>query len=312
MYKFIITVICCYVQVVYACDFCGCSPSVMNSDLLSLQPQSSIGINSNYKGYKYLSNENGLLKSHMVSNNLMVAYAPKNWVELRVNLPLIWMMNQYSGVKDNTFGIGDMSLLSNFKVVNRSPIGTNRKVGHTLLLGYGLEFPTGKNQVSDDVQLQNFTLGSKSMDFLFSVVYSMSYRKWNVIGAGLVKINTENKDKVRYGHLYSIQLGTAYTHTFKKCQLLPNMGLRAEIQQKNLHNRIIQKFTGSYALFIQYGADLNIKNFNMGVQIQHPLVQNTAFNSIKQQSNFSFKVAYIIKKKVKVAATENELSENKK
>jgi hypothetical protein len=50
----------------------------------------------------------------------------------------------------------------------------------------------------------------------------------------------------------------------------------------------------------------------MGVQIQHPLVQNTAFNSIKQQSNFSFKVAYIIKKKVKVAATENELSENKK
>ena len=79
------------------------------------------------------------------------------------------------------------------------------------MLGYGLEFPTGKNQVSDDVQLQNFTLGSKSMDFLFSVVYSMSYRKWNVIGAGLIKINTKNKDKVRYGHLYSIQAGTAYT-----------------------------------------------------------------------------------------------------
>jgi hypothetical protein len=147
----------------------------------------------------------------MVSNNLMVAYAPKNWVELRVNLPLIWMMNQYSGVKDKTIGIGDMSLLSNFKVVNRSPIGTNRKVGHTLLLGFGLEFPTGKNQVSDDVQLQNFTLGSKSMDFLYSVVYSMSYRKWNVIGAGLVKINTENKDKVRYGHLYSIQLQVLLT-----------------------------------------------------------------------------------------------------
>lgn len=76
-----------------------------------------------------------------------------------------------------------------------------------------MEFPTGKNQVSDDVAIaEGPTLGSKSMDFLFSGVYSMSYRKWNVIGAGLVKINTENKDKVRYGHLYSIQAGTAYTY----------------------------------------------------------------------------------------------------
>ena len=297
MYKFIITIVCCYVQVVYACDFCGSSPSVMNSDLLSLQPQSSIGINSNYKGYKYLDNENGLLKSHMVSNNLMVTYAPKKWLELRSTLPLIWMMNQYTTTKNKTFGVGDMTIVSNFKVLSKSPIGTGKKVGHTVILGFGIELPTGKNVMSTDNLLQNFTLGSRSVDFLFSGVYSMSYRKWNIISAGLVKINTRNKDKVRYGHLYSIQTAAAYTHTFKKSQLLPNAGIRVEIQQKNLHRNIIQKFTGSYVLLFQYGADYTIKEWNIGFQILHPIVQNTAMQSIKQQSNFLLKCTYLIKKK---------------
>ena len=94
MYKIIIAFMCCFSSA-YACDFCGCSPSVMNSDLLSLQPQSSVGINTIYKGYQYKNNENGLTKSHLVSTNLSVAYAPKKWVELRSTLPLIWMMNQY-------------------------------------------------------------------------------------------------------------------------------------------------------------------------------------------------------------------------
>lgn len=298
MYKILIAFICCF-NSMYACDFCGCSPSVMNSDLLSLQPQSSVGINTTYKSYKYEANENGLTKSHLLSTNLSVAYAPKKWLEIRSTLPLIWMMNQYTTTKDKTFGVGDMTIISNFKVLSKSPIGTNKKVGHTVIVGLGIELPTGKNKISEDNQLQNFTLGSRSVDFLFSGVYSMSYRKWNIIGAGLVKINTRNKDEVRYGHLYSIQTGAAYTHTFKKSQLLPNAGIRVEIQQKNLHKNIIQKFTGSYALFFQYGADYNIKNWNIGFQILHPMVQNTALESIKQQSNFLLKCTYLIQRKTK-------------
>ncbi len=227
-------------------------------------------------------------------------------MELRVNLPIIWMMNQYSNIKDKSYGVGDMSWMTNFKVVNKSPIGSKRKVGHTFLLGFGIEFPTGKNHLSNDVQLQNFTLGSKSVDFLFSGVYSMSYRNWNLITAAIVKINTQNKEKVRYGHLYNLQIGTSYTHTFQTCQLLPNVSFRTEIQQKNLYKRIIQTYSGSYALFIQYGADLNIKNLNFGFQLQHPLVQNTARNTIKQQSNYSLKAAYTISKKRKIKLPENE------
>lgn len=302
MYKIMLALMCCFSSA-YACDFCGCSPSVMNSDLLSLQPQSSVGINTTYKGYKYKNNENGLTNSHLLSTNVSVSYAPKKWLELRSTLPLIWMMNEYTNTKDKTFGVGDMTILSNFKVLSKSPIGTNKKVGHTVILGFGIELPTGKNVMSADNQLQNFTLGSRSVDFLFSGVYSMSYRKWNIIGAGLVKINTRNKDKVRYGHLYSIQVGSAYTHTFKNSQLLPNIGLRTEIQQKNLHKNIIQKFTGSYALFVQYGLDYNIKNWNIGFQVLHPMVQNTAMQSIKQQTNFILKCTYLIqKKKVKTTS----------
>jgi hypothetical protein len=125
----------------------------------------------------------------------------------------------------------------------------------------------------------------------------MTYRKWNLIGSGLVKLNTTNKDEVRFGHLYSIQTGTAYIHYFKNSQLLPNAGLRVEIQQKNLHKNIIQKFTGNNALFFQYGADYNFKKWNLGMQIQHPLMQHTAANTIKQGSNIILKCVYMIQKK---------------
>ena len=36
--------------------------------------------------------------------------------------------DRYKNVKDKTFGIGDMSIISNFKVLSKSPIGTNKKV----------------------------------------------------------------------------------------------------------------------------------------------------------------------------------------
>jgi hypothetical protein len=196
-----------------------------------------------------------------------------------------------------------MSIVSNFKVLSKSPIGTNKKVGHTLIFGFGIELPTGKNKISADNQLQNFTLGSKSVDFLFSGVYSMSYRKWNIIGAGLVKINTRNKDKVRYGHLYSIQTGSAYTHTFKNSQLLPNLGIRAEIQQKNLHNTIIQNTYRKLCIVFAIWIRLQHQNWNLGFQILHPISQNTAANSIKQQSNFLLKCYVSDSKKTKKSAS---------
>ena len=295
MYKIFFALMCC-IGNAYSCDFCGGSPSVMNSDLLSIQPQSFIGINTNYRNYKYANPENGLNRTDLLSTNLTIAYAPKKWVELRANLPIIWMSNTYKNVNENTFGIGDMSLIGNFKAINKSADGEKRKVGHIFNVGFGIEFPTGKNKVYANNPLQNFTLGSKSTDFLFSGVYSMSYRKWNLMGSGLVKINTRNKDEVRFGHLYSIQTGTAYIHYFKNSQLLPNAGLRVEIQQKNLYKHIIQKYTGSNALFFQYGADYNFKKWNLGMQIQHPFIQHTAANTIKQGSNFILKCVYMIQK----------------
>lgn len=299
MYKSILTVLCCCVQYLYACDFCGGAASVMNNDMLSLQPQSSIGVNANYKGFKYLNSENNLLRSHLVSTAITGSYAPKKWVEIKATLPIVWMSNVYANTKDKVFGLSDMSILTNFKAISRSPIGTTKKVGHILIVGFGLELPTGKNYIPSENQLQNIILGSRSVDFLFSAGYSLSYKNWNFITTAISKVNTKNKDKIRYGHLYSMQIGTAYTKTFKKLQLLPNVGMKYEMQQKNLRKNIIQNFTGSKALFLQYGADFLIKNWNLGIQLQHPLVQQTANRTIKQTSTYLLKCTYLIKRNKK-------------
>lgn len=298
MYKIIIAIICCFSSA-YACDFCGGATATLNNDLLSLQPQSSIGITTNYKAYKYYNNENNLQRTHMTSATLVGAYAPKKWIELKLLLPFVSFVNKYTTAKDKTFGLSDMSINANFRAVSRSPIGTTKKVGHVLVIGFGIELPTGSNNISSDVQLQNFTLGSRSVDFNLSAIYSLSYHNWSFITAFMSKVNTANKEKIRYGHLYSFLIGTTYTKSFKKFQLLPNAGLNYEIQQKNLHKNIIQKYSGSQILALQYGTDFMVKKWNIGFQVKHPLTQQIAHNTIKQSSSFLVKCTYIIKRNKK-------------
>lgn len=295
MYKIIFALMCCAYNVC-ACDFCGGSPTVMNSDLLSLQPQSSLGINTIFRKFNYPTEENSLHQTILLNTNFTAAYAPNKRIELRANLPFIWVVNDMAQSKEKNVGLGDMSIMSNFKVLNISGLETKKLVGHTMVLGCGIELPTGKNKKLTDNRLQNFNIGSKSTDFLFSGVYSLNYQKWNIIGAGLVKINTKNKEHVRFGHLYSMQTGTAYIQNIKQSQFIPNVGVRMEIQQKNLHKNIIQDFTGSKVLFFQFGTDLNIQNWNLGMQIQQPIMQNTANNTIKQGTNFNIKCNFLIRK----------------
>lgn len=306
MKKYLAVMLLCYSVQLFSCDFCGCSPTVMNTDVMSIQPQSSAGTSLQYRSYAYKTSSVNLKNTHVATQTFFVSYAPKKWVDIRLSMPLIWMVNKYKMVNENTpkiketkFGAGDLLLFSNFRVVAKPPIG-NKKVGHVVNLGYGMSFPTGSKKTSENVLLQDFNFGTQMIAFYFSGAYSLSVKKWGLVNAALVKINMYNKDKVKYGNMYSYQISANYTHSFKHVLLTPIIGIRSDISSKNLHNNIIQNKSGGWALAFDASLQCTIKDFAFNVGISQPVVQKISAGEMVQKTGVTAMLRYQIKRKPKI------------
>lgn len=305
MYKFILAMLCCYSSV-FACDFCGCSPSVMNTDVLSLQPQSSVGTSLQYKNYTFSASDANVKRTQMVTQNFFVSYAPKKWVDLRLSLPISWMLNEYKvqdantpNLREKKFGINDLMLFSNFRIYAKPAMG-DKKVGHILNLGYGMGFPTGSKKTSTNELLQDFNFGTQMVSFYFSGTYSLSIKNWAIVNAALVKINLYNKDRIKYGNTYSYQLSGNYTHFFKHLSLTPIVGMRADIAQKNLHNNIIQPKSGGWTLAATVGIQCSVKDFAFNISLFQPVAQELSKGNSREKTGFNCMFRYQIKRKTKV------------
>ena len=309
MYKYVLAAM-FLVNYANACDFCGCSPSVMNTDVLSLQPQSSLGTSVQYRKYKYLSSDANLKQTQVVTQNFFLSYAPKKWVDIRLSIPISWMFNNYIKQDANTpnlnekkFGIGDLVLFSNFKVFSKPGMGAH-KTGHIINLGYGMSFPTGSKKTSTNEWLQDFNFGTQSVAFYFAGTYSLSIRNWSLVNSALVKLNMYNKDRIKYGNMYSYEISANYTYFIKKVSLMPIVGFLADISQKNLHNQIIQGKSGSWSINFDVGLQCSVKDFGISVNVSQPMAQNTSANTILQKTGVSCMVRYQIKRKLKINQAE--------
>ncbi len=306
MYKYILAVLCC-ISKAYACDLCSCSPAVMNMDVLSLQPQSTVGVSTQYRNVKYLTSDVNMKRTQVLSQSYFISYAPKKWVDIRLSLPLIWMFNDYHLQDQNTpdlhekkMGLGDLMLFSNFRVYAAQRSG-KRKAGHALYLGYGMSFPTGSKRASSNQLLQDFNFGTQSVAYYCSGMYSLSIKNWGLVNAALVKLNMYNKDRIRYGHLYTYQLSANYTHYFTKgCTITPMLGVRSDIAQKNLKNAIRQPLSGSWMVSANIGIQVGYRGFIVMANLFQPVAQNTSEKTILQKTGVSATLRYEIKRKNKL------------
>ncbi len=296
MYKYLLAALCC-INSLYACDFCGCSPTVLNADVLSLQPQNSVGTSVQYRNYKHLVSDFNAKRTQIVTQNFYVSYAPAKWVDLRASLPVLWMINDYLKLDANTpklqekkAGIGDFILFSNFRVWQHPPF--SRKAGHLINAGFGLSFPTGSKKVSENMLLQDFNFGTQAVGFLFSAAYSLSVKNWGLVNNVLIKINLKNKQQVTYGNQYSYQVSANYSAYVKHVILIPSIGLGVNIQDKNIRNDILQKKSGAWNLALNYGLQFTIRGITFSASATHPLAQKTSDGNILQLSGFNCLLKY--------------------
>ncbi|MCB9034301.1 MAG: hypothetical protein H6553_10720 [Chitinophagales bacterium] len=284
----------CYSIAVFSCDFCSCASNALASDFLNQQNKSFVAATWQYRKLDFKNSEQ-MKYSTINALVLQGAYAPKSWLALRVNLPLLLLNNvDATQVSNKSFNVGDMQLLSNFTVIDKQAKDSIFKK-HQLNFGVGIELPTGKQIQNDYELLQNFSFGSKSVDFLFNQSYSFRIKNWIINESVNLKINTYNKEKYKYGNTYIVSLMSAYLKDFNKCSIKPFVALSSDFNDKNLHNSFIQNNSGYYMLSTILGLETLIKQWSFAFSYQQPMYQITTANNIQQKQIFNINLKYNIK-----------------
>lgn len=274
------TLLCATAGSLLACDVCGCSLGGNYYGILPQFRKNFIGLRwSQAKFYAHMNHGAVLGEEHSNDTYSKVELWGRYYVseKIQVFAFIPYSYNSMNGTeqKIKTDGIGDVSLLANYLLLNTGEDKT-KKLRHTLLAGVGVKLPTGKYDLEDNglIVNRNFQLGTGSVDFILSGVYTIRYRKIGLNSEAGYKINTRNKDEYLFGNQFHASTRVFYWQNIKSLSLLPNVGVYYEQAAQHKDKDIIQANTGGSAVLLSAGMELYYRNFSVGFTFQDPLKQN--------------------------------------
>ena len=218
--------------------------------------------------------------------------------KLQLNIMLPYLVNNMDGnlQKVNFNGIGDPLVQLFYNVVNTG-IDPARALNHSFLIGAGIKLPFGSNNQRDNEELinRNFQLGSGSIDYQLSTMYTLRFGNYGIASEAGYRINTENSDGYDFSNQSNISLNLFFLRESPQIGLLPYGGLYFEYADSHTDNGIIQVNTGGNALLANLGLQIYLQKITMSVATQVPISQSynsDQLASIESGSRLSLDMLY--------------------
>jgi len=299
-----IILICCISSLdIKACDICGCG---VGSYYLGILPE----FQKRFVGIRY---QNKMLITHLTpsgSRSYLTTDERYQSVELwgAVNIgkrfriigfiPVNHIRKASSEHTDSKTGLGDIALIGYYNLL-KSESTTNqfRYLVHTLWVGAGVKAGTGRYNVMDSRENQNlntFQLGSGSVDFSANAMYDIRLQDAGINTNLSYKMNTQN----RYGYQYGNKL-TANMLLYYKLRvgammsLAPNAGILYESSAKDHSTGNMQvDLSGGYNTLYSFGAELRVKQINIGCNYQRPLAQSLGSGIVQAGNRWMMHLSY--------------------
>ncbi len=285
-----------------ACDVCSCSSGGSYYGILPQFQKHFIGVrwtgSSSTANHipSYIADEiyKPATKLSLHSIELWGRFYVAKRIQIFAFVPFNVFRENESSVISSAYGLGDATLMANYAVINTGDSMLN-KVKHTLLLGGGIKFPTGKFKNIDDGSATNPNMqtGTGSFDFIVNGVYTMRYKKAGINTEVSYRINTANKDNYRFGDRFNLSLKAFLWLKAKNISFLPNTGISFEHAEKNTRKNSIKYYTGGNTLYATAGMETYFKNLNIGVSFQQPLAYNLAEGLIKPGQRYTANLTFM-------------------
>jgi len=205
---------------------------------------------------------------------------PHPRVQLMAALPYRYLARQAATNAGDLQGIGDLSVLLSYSLI-RTPDSSLRRWHHHLLVGGGVELPTGRFRPPGETGMPaQFQLGSGSTDLLGLLLYQLRRERWGLHLQVSGRWNGTNAEAYRFGDQLQ---GMAYAFYWQRrgaFSLMPYAGLAGDVIARDVSRGIFQAESGGRGLHALAGLESSRGRLIMGGQAQLPLWQHYAEGAV--------------------------------
>ena len=183
------------------------------------------------------------------------------------------------GIKSSK-GLGDVSVIVNYKILNKTGNKNNNGISQQLWIGGGLKLPTGNFNVDPNDIINpdaNNEPGTGSVDFLLNAIYAIHINKWGVNSSINYKVNQSARE-YQFGNRFNSSIFLFRTLSRGQTTFNPNAGLLYENLRANKLNNLKVDNTGGHALLASAGVEINFSRIAIGFNAQLPVSQNFSNN----------------------------------
>jgi len=287
---------------VQACDICGCGVGGYYSGMLPQYHKHFIGLRWRFSNFKsnigHETNNSGeFSREYYHSLELMGRFYPHRRVQILAFVPLNYHLRTMPSETTHLVGLGDVSLIVLYNIYNTSFLA-EKTVKHNLLFGGGIKAPTADFQRKDnqgELLTASFQLGTGSVDFMVTTLYTVRHKRWGVNINATYKINLPNKNAYQFGNQLTAAATAFFLHKFEKTDwgLMPKAGVQFEHANYNLTNGYKRVNTGGNQLVATLGLEIYYKRIQLGLNYQQPTWQNLSDGLVEAGPRFMANVNYL-------------------
>lgn len=284
-----------------ACDVCGCSIGGNYFGILPQFHRHFVGLRWSEQSFQSAHSRGAALLGHFDSDEQMRTvdvlgrFYPLRRLQMLVLAPYHDFRRTENGVQTHTQGMGDVSLLGNYILLNTGD-SLHRRWQHTLTAGAGVKLPTGRHRLTNaegEVLLANLQPGSGSTDFMLSATYTLRRGAWGLSADLLGRLNTANKQDYHFGHRASGSAKFFYWKNIRRITLLPNAGAFADASLPNHDGHTDADGTGGFIALATAGLDVYAGRFSTGFTFQQPVYQDLGEGKVHARPRWMATLNYI-------------------
>ncbi len=285
--KILLTIACTIMpRVIFACSVCGGSANSQNLGILPQFNKHFVGLQYVFKSYSSVEETNHGSKIRSTdqyqSLQLWGRYTLSNRVQLFAFIPYSYNRSNHEGVPVVISGIGDASILANYRLIRAD--NCNPVWKQNLQLGGGIKLPTGSYVPSAGNEgLPNMQPGTGSLDLIANINYSLQYRKTGFNIDASYTLNTPNRVSYKFGDRITLGMLAYHVITAKKYSLLPLAGIKIERYSADFDSyqkRWRNDMTGGEILYGTIGFQAFYNRIGLNVNGALPLKQSYPDNSV--------------------------------
>lgn len=282
-----------------ACDVCGCGVGTSSFGIMPNIQGHFIGLKAQYGRFQsehppLFSDSKPMYGDESIYNlSLWSRVAVSQRLHLYIDLPYQSIYSTENGVTSVYSGIGDIGLMVNYFVFNRSD-PDKYDVLQTLQVGSGIKLPTGRKSIaeSDGYILRSVQPGIGAYAVPLNAMYTI--RKGNIGMHAELNYQHYFRDDSDYqfGDRFQQSLGMFMQFAKGQTMMLPSIGLNYSHATGDHDGQYRVEPSGGNTVSASLGYQVFRESFSIGIQGLIPMWQNNIGGYVKSKPQLQASILF--------------------